>query len=475
MTLTNLLNEDDQALIYLFDNPDTEYEAFIREIVKMRSSTQARNFGLVRDRGSKPSYFQNFLYEETEIDRLIYSLKQCNIWFDSFYLNWLLYETSTKQYEIDHYFSFFLSSISSDLFIELLERNRYECYGVAMSCMVLLEKIYILQYKGDLSTYLFKIAIISCITYIKYFGSVDPIKSAEIYSNYARLFKFFKYDIFGIVKDYVDTGIIEYLYIYGMIKAFNHMPPHPRLIKSEYFQNALMMMTNQTTDHVTRDSLDAKWEQCYKIGFEMSEELYFNLLKEFSNNKYFKSNQKLVEEDYQRFCNEISLKVSENSNSFDIRVLDRYNQIEPYKEFGIVDFPYFRTKIHYKQLITNLGILEEEYKIQQLDNNKARIVIDSYNGYAKFCKPHSPIRNSDEIPTIISLTINLFDNFYLESIDIIGLYLYDFYLDVNRGQVFYGIPGKGRRFIKNAIGSLNRFLFYVGTEYDFTHGFNNLE
>ncbi len=461
MTLTNLPNKEDQALIYLFDNPDSEYEAFIREIVKMRSSTRARNFGLVRDRGRKPSYFQNFSYEETEIDRLIYSLKQCNIWFESFYLNWLLYETTTKQYEIDHYFSFFLGSTSSDLFIDLLERNRYECYGVAMSCMVLLEKLYILQYKGDLSTYLFKIAIISCITYIKYFGSVDPIKSAEIYSNYARLFKFFKYDIFGIVKDYVNTGIIEYLYIYGMFNASRCMPPDPFWLKNDYFQNAIMMMSNQTTDHVTHDHLDANLGECCQIGFEMSEELYNNLLKEFSNNKYFKSNKKLVEKDYLKFCHKINLKVSENSNSFDIRVLDRYTQIEPYKEFGFVDFPYFRTKIHYKQLITNLEILEEEYKIEQLDNNKARIVIDLYNGYAKFCKPHSPIRNSDEIPTIYSLTIYLFDNFYLEYIDIIGLYLYDFYLDVNRGQVFYGIPGKGHGFKKNAIGPLNRFQFYV--------------
>lgn len=463
----------EQAISYLFDNPDSEYDAFIREIVKMRHIDRVHNLALVRDRGRKPSYFQDYAYQVVEIDRLINSLKQCNIWFDSIYLNWLLYETCNDQKEINKYFSFFVNSTQCGSFLDLIQINRYECYGAFMSCMVLLEKHYILDFDGFFRTFLFKIAIMSGYTYITYHCDKDPVKSAEIYSNYARLFDLFKFDIFGVVRDYVSFGIVEYIYCYGMYNAYYYMPNHhPRLIKDDYRTSAFMMYSNFTTDHVTREGLEASFQESINLGFEMSKNLYEKLIDNFSVDQTLGHGLITILDIFNDLCSKVIIKTNQDVKSFDIRIFDKYNQIESYREFGIIDFPYQKTRIHYQQLLDNLKINTNGIHKENVNRSGSIITIDPYPYLIEYSLPYNSKKAKDS--SIQWLKIHINNNEELYFIEVFGLNIYEFFLDVNRAQSFYGIPGKASNFVKNAIGMVSRFSIFVGTEWDFEHGFDEV-
>ena len=446
---------------------ETDYQELISLIKETRIENEYKTIAIKRDRGGKADYVQTYCYDIIRVIDIVNENVVQKKWFVSIYLNWLLYEIDVVKNNLSICFEVFCIFLENNLYRKIIEKNRYECYGFCLSALTLLDKDYLLNFNGVKKYTLLKIAIEGIVTYLYYHKGTNILWDAEMYSNYARLFYRFRDDMTKILLDKELELYGQYSYCYGMYEAFKCAPVECEY-KLSYFQNALMMQQNQTVSMVTQDAMDVSLLDAVSngerhfMGFT-TRMLQYTLVEDFETVGLKGYIEELNAKFHERICKQKEFAI--------IRCLERYFQLEPYELYGYVQQPYKRTTIGFDKLLNNLNIIEESCSRCELEDGSYLYntgIIDKLPEYNKW---HDC--GNTEGSRIMNIKAIVRKDLSVRSIYVVGLNLYELYLDISRTGLFFDIPCVVGMWGPKYECSLDCINLLVGTDNDVSHGSNN--
>lgn len=459
-------------LIYqtLLHKQPEDYIPFIDLLIKTRYSNEYKTCAIMRDRGSKVDNVQTYLYNTEQVWNLVNKTIENGEWFSSIYLSWVLYQTDQRQKKLLSRFSLFCSLVESNLYSHLLETNRYECYGFCMTVLVLLDKIYLLNFQTDQKMILLKLAVESLVSYICFHKNENALWDTEIYSSYARLFNVYQADMTAILMENDLGSYAQYSYCYGMYKAFMSCPIESPY-KQEYHKNAIMMLQNQTVVGVTNDPMDANLSEAVSLGGQQFIGFATRLSQYDIDNQNALIGMTVFLKDLDTTFNN---RIQKENGFENIKCLERFFQLEPYDKYGYISPPYKRASITYERLLNEIGVCEADCHRKLLINGNSVISIDNISLFPEYHMFHD--YNKIKSSGILCMRITIGNDKSMKSISIIGINLYELYLDVSATGLFFNIPCVVGIWNAKHIGIMDNLILLVGTNYDTINGFkeNNL-
>lgn len=443
---TMAVNVRNQNIFNLSKQSQDSYIEFVKQTIGFRKSVVTRTLAIMHDRGRKCDYIQTYEYEKNQVNMLVDTYKDIGKWFDSFYLNWFINEIENDPNLFFKNYGFLLKMLQAPTFIVILKENDYECYGFAMSILVLLDKIFLLREDtvwsvcSTLRIKLLNLAFLSTLMYLNYHKGKDCVRDAEIYSNYARLFDRFREDMPIILVNCGDFGIkYWYYFCWGMFEASNAIPYEYDDAKYDYLQSASMMQQNGTVVFVTGDSLDASLNEAVSEGGRLSAMIYKKLLDDATKGELI-----FVQEDInclQTILSAFAKKHEELGSLNSIKCVSRYKQLTPFSIFGKEECKYNLPEIHYSKLIGQ--ILEGtniEPSIERCNDGQSfRVSATNIRFYPNYYTDAWRENKTDD-SVIITCVIITDSKYNIKSIYVKGLHLHSLKLDIERSSLFCGVP-----------------------------------
>ncbi len=468
------INVRNETLYNLSQKPTSCYIEIIKGIVEFKRDDISRVLAVMRDRGRKADYVQTFEYEKQQVRLYVKTQKAVETWFDSIYLNWVLYEIENDINTLPTSFNFLFRILEEPTFMVPLMQNEFECYGCCMSLYTLLDKIFILHDEwvwhqvSSTRIKLLNLSMLASLMYINYHKQKDLVHCAEIYSSYARIFDRFREDMPVVLVELGDFSIrYWYYYCWGMANAMTTIPIEFGT-RDDYRKSSFMMQQNGTVVGVTGDQLDASWDEAIKNGGILSAAIYKQLVEKTKKGLFsFKEDDK---SSIDSIVSEFNKKNQELHSLNNIRCLERFYQLEPYNEFGKIEQPYFPPKIHYGRLLDNIGdISSMSPSIRKMEDGfrvdlNSCDFMPSLSDYISF--------GEKEYCIITRLSIHTDDFFNIKSIGLHGHRLDLIRKDVLHTGIFYGVPCKVGLEEMHISGLIDNLVLFVGTENDLQHGFS---
>lgn len=447
------------------------YIEFIKDFSKFKIHNSTRVCAVKRDRGRKADYIHMPDYEVSQVNILVQSWKANEKWFDSIYLNWVMYEVENDINKLPVFFSFLFDLFEDRSFLVVLCETDFECYGCCMSLYTIIDKIFLLHgspfYKNNRETIikLLKLTLLSSLVYLNYHKGKDSVRDAEIYSSYARIFYRFEDDVKVILPDAGDFSVCYwYYYCWGMENAMTSIPIE-YLAKNDYHKSALMMKQNGTVLAVTKVPLNASLSEAVKLGGIYSVQLYKYLIGLVLGNKIVISinDRRMINTLEDVFLRYNMYSKTQNN----IRCIARYYQLEPYSAFGKIEQPYLAPRIPYTKLLDNFGNGIDSSIVKNEDVKMGGYLVTvehlhlwpHLHGYFK----------KIEYCIIFGCWIITDNSYNIRTIKLFGMNLYPVKLDVTRTGLFYDIPCM----VKAYYGRLpyqQTILLQIGTDNDLKHG-----
>lgn len=451
----------------LLQKEPKDYVPLIDLLVNTRITDEYKTLAVMRDRGQKADYVQTYYYDIWQIINIVNENSEKGTWFASFYLSWLLYETDVTQNNLSISFKVLCLLVEDNLYRRIIENNRYECYGFCMSLLTILDKCFILKSKDDKRYVLLKLAQEGIVSYIYYHKGINLLWDAEILSSYARLFDRYLGDMTMILTSSGIGSYAQYSYCFGMYEAFKCCPVECEY-KIEYHKNALMMQQNQTVVGVTGDAMDASFWDAISIG----EEQFLSFTIRMLQYNIVKGTEL---QGIQSYIEQLNLSYNERikkEKGFEnIKCLERFFQIEPYDKYGYIKPPYKRTSINFKKILKDIGVEESSCAKRELSDGTILLRTEILSLYPQFHQWHDSNKIDNSLIIFVRLIIR--DDESTQSISILGVNMYELYIDVSRTGLFFDIPCVVGVWEPDYTGGMNHLLLFVGTNYDAGHGFNN--
>ena len=446
-----------------------DYLPLLDLIINARCINDYKQCAVMRDRGGEVDYIQTYSYDIAKVTDIVNKNLEDDKWFPSLYLSWVLYETDATFANLRTSFDLFCYFTENNLYRRIIETNRYECYGFCMTALTLLDKVFLLNYKSIIEKehVLLKIAIEGIVSYIYYHKGANTLWDAEMFSSYARLFDRFRDYMTMILMENQLGSYAQYSYCYGMFEACESCPVECEY-KTEYYRNALMMQQNQTVVGVTNDAMDASFMKAVALGEEQFSGFTIKMLKyNITNESELNEMTQFVDNLNSAYTNRISAQ-----NGFDrIKCLERFFQIEPYDKYGYKRPPYKRTTINYKKLLSEINVDERTCTRVNKDDNEVLLSTDILNLYPDFHQNHDYNKIKDSCINYLRITVRADES--MKSISVLGINLYELYLDISRTGLFFNIPCVVGVWDVQYSGSIQHILLLVGTNYDASNGFKD--
>ncbi len=465
----------DSFLLFLSEHPNY-YNELLGDFINCRSTSKNSIILIPNDRGQKFSLSRDFLYEQ---DRTwMFTIIHGSI--NSFYKNWLV------AYGLGFSSSLIvvkpsLSALLNPKALRLAVANSYENYGICMLCFEILNALFLLPEKKkeeflDLTYSLLSLTFLYSLSYITKHKNFDCLKSADIFSNIARMVDRFRSYIPVILLNVeIVNGLNMYLFIWAMQNACRCLPPECSEYKISFFQSAQMMQQNQTVVGVNNDPLENNILECEIIGRNEASQI----LEKFSNR--FVSRQLISTENESHISEQLQglyfyysgvHTVNNTTQSREhicnnSKCLNRFFQIEPYSDYQLVQTPHYPVYYSYHTLLRNMGLDEEVLNVNKKNGStgKELWLLDLYYNIFQ-TDDYNDItfkKSNESIPWILYMVLSVDENDNLKSIYLKGNNLYSLKKYLDWHLLFFNIPCKLSSYdFSNRLGEDTMLLCILG-------------